>query len=191
MARASERFVKGRYSPGHGLGLAFVRGGVTSTGGTIRISGRSKRRSHCDRLVARNFAPRRADNKPSIIHPCNAAKHHIATLLSAVMTIRGQETNEQFVILETPRSHYSLTNYRIEVTVSKNSCLESNSIETCKITRRTLNEFIPGQGSAWCGRINSIFRYLYTIARASWRSDSVWHYQRPHRGNRRKRQSFG
>jgi len=38
IARAFERFVKGKYSPGHGLGLAFVDAVVQAHGGTIRIS---------------------------------------------------------------------------------------------------------------------------------------------------------
>jgi signal transduction histidine kinase len=40
--RAFKRFVKGKYSAGHGLGLAFVHAVVQAHGGTIRISGRPK-----------------------------------------------------------------------------------------------------------------------------------------------------
>jgi signal transduction histidine kinase len=38
MARAFERFVKGKQSKGHGLGLAFVNAVVQAHGGTIKIS---------------------------------------------------------------------------------------------------------------------------------------------------------
>lgn len=41
MARAFERFVKGKNSPGHGLGLAFVDAVVEAHGGTVSLS-RSK-----------------------------------------------------------------------------------------------------------------------------------------------------
>jgi signal transduction histidine kinase len=37
-SRAFERFVKGKHSPGHGLGLAFVDAVVQVHGGTVRIS---------------------------------------------------------------------------------------------------------------------------------------------------------
>lgn len=38
--RALERFVKGKHSPGHGLGLAFVKAIVQAHGGSVRISDR-------------------------------------------------------------------------------------------------------------------------------------------------------
>ena len=40
-SRAFERFVKGKHSPGHGLGLAFVDAVVHAHGGTARISDRA------------------------------------------------------------------------------------------------------------------------------------------------------
>ena len=40
ITRAFERFVKGKYSAGHGLGLAFVDAVVQAHGGTIKISDR-------------------------------------------------------------------------------------------------------------------------------------------------------
>jgi signal transduction histidine kinase len=39
-SRAFERFVKGKHSPGHGLGLAFVDAVVLAHGGVARISDR-------------------------------------------------------------------------------------------------------------------------------------------------------
>src|ERR1700721_1721197 len=38
--RAFERFVKGKHSPGHGLGLAFVHAVVQSHGGVVNIADR-------------------------------------------------------------------------------------------------------------------------------------------------------
>jgi signal transduction histidine kinase len=40
VARACERFVKGKHSPGHGLGLAFVDAVVQVHGGSVRLSDR-------------------------------------------------------------------------------------------------------------------------------------------------------
>ena len=39
--RAFERFVKGKHSPGHGLGLAFVNAVVQAHGGAVNLSARS------------------------------------------------------------------------------------------------------------------------------------------------------
>ena len=39
--RVFERFVKGKHSPGHGLGLAFVDAVVKAHGGVVRISDRA------------------------------------------------------------------------------------------------------------------------------------------------------
>ena len=39
-SRAFERFVKGKHSPGHGLGLAFVHAVVQSHGGVVNIADR-------------------------------------------------------------------------------------------------------------------------------------------------------
>jgi signal transduction histidine kinase len=41
VGRAFERFVKGKHSPGHGLGLAFVGAVVKAHGGAVRISDRT------------------------------------------------------------------------------------------------------------------------------------------------------
>ena len=38
LSRAFERFVKGKYSTGHGLGLAFVQAVIMAHGGTVRLS---------------------------------------------------------------------------------------------------------------------------------------------------------
>jgi signal transduction histidine kinase len=38
--RAFERFVKGKHSPGHGLGLAFVDAVVRAHGGAVKINDR-------------------------------------------------------------------------------------------------------------------------------------------------------
>jgi len=37
-SRVFERFVKGKHSPGHGLGLAFVDAVAQAHGGTVKIS---------------------------------------------------------------------------------------------------------------------------------------------------------
>jgi signal transduction histidine kinase len=41
IARACERFVKGKHSPGHGLGLAFVDAVAQAHGGTVSLSNRA------------------------------------------------------------------------------------------------------------------------------------------------------
>jgi len=40
MHRAFERFIKGKHSPGHGLGLAFVHAVVQAHGGAVELSAR-------------------------------------------------------------------------------------------------------------------------------------------------------
>jgi signal transduction histidine kinase len=40
-SRVFERFVKGKHSPGHGLGLAFVDAVIKGHGGVASISGRA------------------------------------------------------------------------------------------------------------------------------------------------------